>query len=203
MSVGIAGRMTFEAHLGSLGLSKTFISRETFIQESLVVSVLCSILILKMQQKQNITWIDRFFLGGRLLLYLLKRLGRSQRKCGAGREVGLDMVAIVRLIMNDLIFDLVLGLMTVQVLQGVAIQGLFHHMRGGTVKTPILARLYLGLPVQEDLQGPAHYQEAGRHLSAGLILSRQIGMEDMPLLLGDIESDQDRSILVSVEDPLN
>jgi len=168
-----------------------------------VVLVLCSILILKMQQKQNITWIDRFFLGERLLLYLLKRLGRSQRKCGAGREVGLDMVAIVRLIMNDLIFDLVLGLMTVQVLQGVAIQGLFLHMRGGTVKTPILARLYLGLPVQEDLQGPAHYQEAGRHLSAGLTLSRQIGMEDMPLLLGDIESDQDRSILVSVEDPLN
>jgi len=93
--------------------------------------------------------------------------------------------------------------MTVQVLQGVAIQGLFLHMRGGTVKTPILARLYLGLPVQEDLQGPAHYQEAGRHLSAGLTLSRQIGMEDMPLLLEDIESDQDRSILVSVEEPLN
>lgn len=28
----IAGRMTFEAHLGSLDASKTFISQETFIQ---------------------------------------------------------------------------------------------------------------------------------------------------------------------------
>lgn len=35
----IAGRMTFEAHLGSLDASKTFISQETFIQGKLASPV--------------------------------------------------------------------------------------------------------------------------------------------------------------------
>lgn len=186
--------MTFEAHLGSLDQSKTFISQETFIQESLVVLVLCSILILKTQQKQNIIWIDRFFLDERLLLYLLKRVGRSQRKCGAGRGVGLDMVAIVPHIMNDLVLVrvLILGFVTARYLQEDAIQGHILHMRGGIVMTHILTLPYLGLPAQ-----------AGRHLTVGPTLSHQIGMEDMPLHLGDVESDQGRSILMSVEDPVN
>lgn len=194
----IAGRMTFEAHLGSLDASKTFISQETFIQESLVVLVLCSILILKRQQKQNIIWIDRFFLGERLLFYLLKRVGRSQRKCGPGRGAGLDMVAIVPQIMNDLVRALILVLVTARYLQEDAIQGHIHQMRKGIAMTPLLTLLYLGLPVQDDLQDPVHIQEAGRHLTVGPTLSHQIGVEDMSLPLGDVESDQDRSI----EDPV-
>lgn len=107
------------------------------------------------------------------------------------------MVAIVHHIMNDLVRALILVLVTAQYLQEDAIQGHILQMRKGIAMTHILTLLYLGLPVQDDLQDPVHIQEAGRHLTVGPTLSHQIGMEDMFLPLGDVESDQDRSI----EDP--
>jgi len=57
-----------------------FICQRTTIQGSLVVLVLCSLLILKMQQKHNIIWMASILVGVRSLLFLLKKIGKSLMK---------------------------------------------------------------------------------------------------------------------------
>lgn len=74
MTVGL---MIYEDHLENLVVSKIYIFQEIITLGSLEDLGSSNIMILRMLLMQNTTWMGKFFLAGKLLLYLLRRTERN------------------------------------------------------------------------------------------------------------------------------